>query len=197
MTVKDKGSIIFLQVGLTRLVQTKLRLRDDLFNLTASLTGSKKPKSLKQWRFVISALSSLSSLFLVRWRADLAVLWFESFRKWSDKETTKIKSPTAAVESLANETSFFSCDARAVSKPVFALVQIEIRSVGGQSLQGRVCKAFDSNLQEIVRIQGELLRTMNAQLFEGWSRFNTQCWTRCLHDRKLWPALSKRMCSFC
>jgi len=156
VTVTDKGSIIFLQVRLTRVGQTKPRLGDDLFNLSASLTGSKKPTSLKQWRFVITALSSL---FLVCWRADLAVLWLESYRKWSNKETTKIKSPTAVVESLANETFLLSCDVRAVSKLVFAVVQIGIRSVAGQSLQGRVWKAFNSKLQETLasaRIQGEL-----------------------------------------
>lgn len=119
--------------------------------LSVSLTGSKKPKSLKQWRFVITALSSL---FLVSCRGDLAVLWFENHRKWSNKETTKIKSPKAVVESLANETFLLGSDVRAVRKLVFAVVQIEIRSVGRQGLQGRVWKALDSKLQEIWLLRG-------------------------------------------
>ena len=139
MTVTNKGYIIFLQVRLTRVGQMKLR--DDFVKLSVSLTGSKKPKSLKQWRFVITALSSL---FLVSCRGDLAVLWFENHRKWSNKETTKIKSPKAVVESLANETFLLGSDVRAVRKLVFAVVQIEIRSVGRQGLQGRVWKALDS-----------------------------------------------------
>lgn len=143
--------------------------------LSVSLTGSKKPKSLKQWRFVITALSSL---FLVSCRGDLAVLWFENHRKWSNKETTKIKSPKAVVESLANETFLLGSDVRAVRKLVFAVVQIEIRSVGRQGLQGRVWKALDSKLQEILAsawIQGELGITvdiviLSEQLFRRWSR---------------------------
>ena len=191
MTVTDKGSIIFLQVRLTRVGQTKPRLGDDLFNLTASLTGSKKPKFLKQWRSVITASSSL---FLVRWRADLAVSWFESYRKWSNKETTKIKSPRAVVESLANETSLFSCDVRAVTKPVFALVQIESRLVGGQSLQGRVCKEFNSKLLCGYKVS----YCDECATVWGMVTLNTQCWrTRFPHNKKLRPALSGRMSSEC
>lgn len=63
------------------------------------------------------------------------------------------------MESLANETFLLSCDVRAVSKHLFAVAQIEIRSVGGQSLQGQISIAFDSKQQEILafaRRQGEL-----------------------------------------
>lgn len=42
------------------------------------------------------------------------------------------------MESLANETFLLGSDVRALRKLVFAVVQIEIRSVGRQGLQGRV-----------------------------------------------------------
>lgn len=131
-------------------------------------------------------------------RGDLAVLWFESHRKWSNKETTKIKSPTAVVaESLANGTFLLGCDVRAVSTLEFAVVQIEIRSVGGQTLQGWVWKALDPKLQEI------LLRWNKVSKGSLWvnnclGHGHAHCWkTRCPQaDKELRPALSGRMPSF-
>lgn len=65
------------------------------------------------------------------------------------KRATKIKSQPRVVESLASENFPLSCDVGAVSKLLFAVVQIVIRSTSRRSLEIRLSAEFSLKQQAI------------------------------------------------